>query len=265
MARPVRKNVDYFPHYISDGKKMFYIEQKYGNDGYAIWFKMLEMLASSDDHWINLNDKSNIMFMSAKCRVSEETLFSILNDLSDLNQINPELWSAKIIWSEKFTESIQDAYIRRNNKCMTLEGLCMHLLGLGIHLPHSSGQSVDINTQTKVNYNKVNNPLPPKGELTEREKKFLEWFNNLVGHYTGKKGKFKTMSDRDKRNLKKLRSAYEEPQDWNHAFKMMFNSEWVQTNSKLTVDHFLINGNFTKYLNQQDLTEQPAKFKAPWD
>lgn len=265
MARPIRKNVDYFPHYISDGKKMFYIEQKYGNDGYAVWFKMLEMLASTDDHWINLNDRSNVMFMSAKCRVNEDVLFSILNDLSELNQINPQLWSSKIIWSERFTESIQDAYLRRNNNCMTFEGLCIHLLSLGIHLPRSSGQSVDNNTQRKVKESKVNNPLPPKGDLTDREKKFLEWFNLEIEKRTGSLGKFKTLTKTDKNNLKKIREAYDDMRDWAHAFNMMYKSEWVQENKMVTVSHFLRNDNFTKYLNQTDPTTQPTKFKAPWD
>lgn len=33
MARPQRNNVDYFPFFCKEGKSMFYIEQKYGNDG----------------------------------------------------------------------------------------------------------------------------------------------------------------------------------------------------------------------------------------
>ena len=41
MARPERNNVDYFPFLCKEGKAMFYIEQKYGNDGYATWIKLL--------------------------------------------------------------------------------------------------------------------------------------------------------------------------------------------------------------------------------
>ncbi len=121
MARPERRNVDYFPHYLSEGKKMYLIEHKYGNDGYAVWFKLLETLASTDDHWLNLNDETNVMFMSAKCRVTEEVLFSILDDLSKLEEINSLLWKDKVVFSEKFIESVQDAYSRRNNKCIQLK------------------------------------------------------------------------------------------------------------------------------------------------
>lgn len=132
MGRPEKKNVDYFPHFIADGKKMFYIERKYGNDGYATWFKILEILAKTDNHWINLNEKTELMYVSSKCLIEEETLLNILEDLAILGQINQELWSSKIVWSDKFTESVEDAYLKRNNKCWSLSDLREHLLSLGI-------------------------------------------------------------------------------------------------------------------------------------
>ena len=48
MSRPRKAVVDYFPHYVNHGKTLFILEQKYGNDGYAFWFKLLEMLGGSD-------------------------------------------------------------------------------------------------------------------------------------------------------------------------------------------------------------------------
>jgi hypothetical protein len=177
MARPIRKNVDYFPHYLSDGKKMYFIEHKYGNDGYAVWFKLLESLASTNDHWLNLNDRSNIMFLSAKCKVSEEMLFNILNDLSDLGEISKELWQSKVIWSDKFIESIEDAYTRRNNKCIDFDSLCQHLLSLGIHKPNKCRYKNDINTQSKVKERKVNE------SIEERKLKFAETLKPFVEKY----------------------------------------------------------------------------------
>jgi hypothetical protein len=155
MARPERKTVDYFPHYISDGKKMFFIEHKYGNDGYATWFKILESLASTENHFLNLNDSTDLMFLSAKCRIEESILLSIINDLSKLGEIDHDLWLSNIVYSHKFIESIQDAYKRRNNKCMTYEGLCMHLLGLCIHKLHENAKFEYNKPQSKVKYSKV--------------------------------------------------------------------------------------------------------------
>jgi hypothetical protein len=47
MAREQRTDVDYFPHECNHGRKMYIIEEKFGNDGYATWFKLLEQLGKS--------------------------------------------------------------------------------------------------------------------------------------------------------------------------------------------------------------------------
>ena len=77
MARPERNNVDYFPFYCEDGQKMFYIEQQYGNDGFATFIKILRELTKKDYHFLHL-DKASEMFLSAKCKVSIETSNSII-------------------------------------------------------------------------------------------------------------------------------------------------------------------------------------------
>ena len=47
MARPKKQTVDYFPHIIKQGKTMTILENRFGNDGYAFWFKLLEILGST--------------------------------------------------------------------------------------------------------------------------------------------------------------------------------------------------------------------------
>ena len=44
MARPRKQTVDYFPHYCKCGRTIFILENRFGNDGYAFWFKLLEIL-----------------------------------------------------------------------------------------------------------------------------------------------------------------------------------------------------------------------------
>jgi hypothetical protein len=165
MARPQRNNVDYFPHYISDGKKMFVIESKFGNDGYAVWFKVLETLAKTDNHFINCNDESNLMYLAAKCNVSEDRLIEIVDAIVKLGEIDGILWNqCRVIWSDKFIESIQDAYSRRSNNCITKMELMTMFKGLGIPKPDLSGvnddvnpENSDTNPQSKVEYSKEKN------------------------------------------------------------------------------------------------------------
>ena len=117
MARPERNNVDYFPFMCEDGNKMFYIEETYGNDGFATFVKLLSELAKTNYHFLDLSKPTTLMFLSAKCKVSKETLLSIINDLVDLGKFDATLWNEnKVIWCQDFIDSIEDAYIRRNKK-----------------------------------------------------------------------------------------------------------------------------------------------------
>lgn len=178
MARPERKTVDYFPHYISDGKKMFFIEQKYGNDGYATWFKILESLASTDNHFLNLNNKMDLMFLSAKCRVTDEVLLSILNDLSELGEIDHFLWLNKIVYSTKFIESIQDAYSRRSNKCFDYDSFCKHYSSLCTTITKLMYDKNNNNTQSKVNQIKPKKNKEDKITIEQLENFDFSLFDN---------------------------------------------------------------------------------------
>ena len=157
MARPERNNVDYFPFYCEDGKKMFYLEETYGNDGFATFIKLLRELAKTDFHYLDLSKNTTTMFLSAKCKISKETLESIIDDLVELDKFDSVLWNEnRIVWCQDFTDSIQDAYTRRNNKCITYDGLLLHLCSLGIRKPIKRKGKGGKNPQTILKDIKVN-------------------------------------------------------------------------------------------------------------
>lgn len=81
MARPKKQTVDYFPHSCVHKKTMFILEQKYGNDGYAFWFKLLEMLGSTEGHFLSLKNGMEWEFLIAKTHpegpfIYQKTLFN---------------------------------------------------------------------------------------------------------------------------------------------------------------------------------------------
>ena len=157
MARPERKTVDYFPFYVEEGQKMFYIEETYGNDGFAVFVKILRELAKVENHFLDLSKPTQLMFLSAKCKVSKEVLECIINDLVNLEKFDCELWNeCKVIWCQDFIDSIQDAYRKRNNLCMTKQGLSSILISLGRKkLSNLPLKGVD-NTQRKEKKRKEN-------------------------------------------------------------------------------------------------------------
>ncbi len=196
MARPARNNVDYFPFYCKEGRAMFYIEEKYGNDGYSAWIKILRQLAVTNFHYLNLSDEVDAMYLAAKCKVSEEKLNNIITDLAKLKEFNLDLWNeARVVYSEKFIESIEDAYSKRNNNLLNLSGLREHLLGLGILKPIKCKSKGGRNTQSILEYSKEDNTKE------EDTKELFELFWNLYDKKTSPKEKtlkkFKTLKEEE--------------------------------------------------------------------
>lgn len=190
MARPQRNTVDYFPHLIGSGKKMSFIENKYGNDGYATWFKILETLASTEHHFLNLNDDVEIMFLSTKCRVSEDLLLAIIEDLVRLKVFSKEAWEKRVLWSQIFINNIEDAYKRRGNKPLQFEGLCKHLLSYGIHITCNNPANSDNNTQRREEKSKEEKRREDLGEkispptLEERKNSFEKSLEEFTEKYS---------------------------------------------------------------------------------
>jgi hypothetical protein len=115
MARPHKKTVDYFSHDCVHGTTMEIIEGRFGNNGYAFWFKLLEMLGRTDGHYIELNTDEKIELLSVKTRLSVAETIDILGLLSRLNAIDKELWENKRgIWIQKFIDRVSYAYERRS-------------------------------------------------------------------------------------------------------------------------------------------------------
>lgn len=146
MARKKKNTVDYFPHLIQCGKAMFIIESKYKNDGYATWFKILERLGTSENHYIDLSDNKELMYLASKCNISEDLLKSIINDLVDLDKFDKYLWEQNIIWSQDFVDNISDLYKRRELEMPTKQLICEHL---NLKCKHN-GLNVGRSTHSKV-------------------------------------------------------------------------------------------------------------------
>lgn len=113
MARPKKQKVDYFPHFVSSGRTIFILENEYGNDGYAFWFKLLEILGDSEGHYYDCNNKANWKFLLAKTHVDEVSAEKIINTLIELDKIDKELWEKRIIWVQNFVNNLSELYKKR--------------------------------------------------------------------------------------------------------------------------------------------------------
>jgi len=114
MGRKPRQTVDWFPHYCLHKMTMAIIEGKHGNKGYAFWFKLLEMLGTSQGHYINFTKPHNREFLQAKTYTTNEECCEILDLLAELDAIDKTLWENKIIWSDNFIDGISEVYYHRS-------------------------------------------------------------------------------------------------------------------------------------------------------
>lgn len=115
MARPGKTKVDYFPHVTQTGKTIAILEARWGNDGYAFWFKTLELLGNSEGFYYNCNNPSDWEYLLSKTRVTEATASAILEKLAEIDAIDAELWREKIIWSDHFAGNLAPVFDKRKS------------------------------------------------------------------------------------------------------------------------------------------------------
>ena len=158
MARPKKSTVDYFPHIIKQGKTITILENHFGNDGYAFWFKLLEILGSTEGHFYVYKTPADIEFLVAKTKVSKEKAEEILNLLADLEAIDKKLWRQSVIWSDNFLANVADVYGRRRTSVPqkpVIDGENPSADEFPGRELEVNGVSTDINPQSKVKYSKV--------------------------------------------------------------------------------------------------------------
>jgi hypothetical protein len=123
MARPKKATVDYFPHMTEHGSTIFILQSRWGNDGYAAWFKILERLGATDGLFIDCRKTGAWHFLQAYTGVSEQMLTDMLDTLADLGKIDKALWCHRVIYCQKLTDGVVDAFRKRLNNLPTRAGV----------------------------------------------------------------------------------------------------------------------------------------------
>lgn len=149
MARPKKQTVDYFPHYVNHGKTIMILENEFGNDGYAFWFKLLELLCSCDGQLYDYNSPASWRLLLAKTHTNEETANKILQLLAEVKAIDPELYDVKVIWSQNLIDHLELVYNRRSTGIPQRPSFYLQK-------PRSVGISTSKKPQTKLNKTKLN-------------------------------------------------------------------------------------------------------------
>ncbi|MHB8109787.1 MAG: hypothetical protein ACYDHW_07115 [Syntrophorhabdaceae bacterium] len=92
---------------------MHIIQNLYGNNGYAFFYKLLEVLGDAEGHYYDCRDETSKEFLAAQTHVDWITGAEILNKLCSMRVIDADLWNIGVIWMDSFVESVKDAYRKR--------------------------------------------------------------------------------------------------------------------------------------------------------
>lgn len=116
MARPNKHTVEFFSHDTNAASKktLYILQYKFGNDGYAFWFKMLELLGSSEGHWFSCRKPDEWAFFVAKMGVTEDICTEIISSLVMLGAIDETLWKeSRVLWCQNFIDRLKPFYDKR--------------------------------------------------------------------------------------------------------------------------------------------------------
>jgi len=114
-GRPPKQTVDYFPHYTdaSQRRTLFTIQQMYGHQGYAFWFRLLELLGSTAGHAYCYTGDAEWQYLKAFTWSSDDEVRAILSSLASMGAIDLELWAVEIAWSQYFVDGLAGVYANR--------------------------------------------------------------------------------------------------------------------------------------------------------
>jgi DnaD/phage-associated family protein len=182
VARPKKQTAEYFPHFVLSGKTIFILESSFGNDGYAFWFKLLEILGATEGHYYNCNNLAEWKFLLAKTRVDEEKALKILNTLSELGAIDQELWGQKILWVQKFVDNLAELYKKRASE--TPKKPSFHVgnpfygIVSDVETPQRKGEESIVKESKEEE--SINPPTPPDFQQAE-VKKIMDFYKKNFG------------------------------------------------------------------------------------
>jgi len=122
MARPISKTVEYFPFYVKDGDTLFLLENEYGCEGLGFFTGVMRFLSQTPDHHYCIKNEVKKMRFFATIKIDKSKGMDMLEIMAVTGKINRVLWDGnRVIVSEDFLSSINDAYKKRVNNIITIK------------------------------------------------------------------------------------------------------------------------------------------------
>ena len=173
MARPAKRNCDYFPHFVSSDRDLYFIETRFGIDGYYFYYRLREFLCQCDDITYKIEFEADLEYLYRYFALDKSNVQGMLAACADNGIIDHNLWyNAKIIWQDDLAAILKDAWKGRKTPppekpIVEIENKLRVSNAINPVSSHINPVSNPINTQIKGNETKGNKNKTKKNKLNE--------------------------------------------------------------------------------------------------
>jgi cytolysin (calcineurin-like family phosphatase) len=124
VAGKPKQSIDFFPHLLKESTTIKALEMLYQNNGYAVWFKLLEVLGnnSSTNYQYRAKTKEECKTLLDKFKIDGKLMSEILNTLCELDAIDIDKWKKeRILYVPNLLNNIQKMKKKVNIKTNLVE------------------------------------------------------------------------------------------------------------------------------------------------
>jgi len=159
MARPQKNIVEYFSHYVTPGKELQLLTDKFGNDGYAFYFRLRELLGRTPNHSYSVEDEIDWLFFVKQMGLDEDRTSDIIQYSVKIRDLDKESWEDKRLWSQNFVDELVQVYDKRTSDLPDKNSFRNENTSFRVGNPSYVNENPSFrsdNSQSKVKERKVN-------------------------------------------------------------------------------------------------------------
>lgn len=119
MARPRKQGMEYFPHDCDarNDLKVRKLRALYGNDGYAVYFILLENIYKEKLYELEILDGETLLILAEECKVTIDQFNVILNKCLELGLFDKQIYEErKVITSNAIKIRTEPIELERERK-----------------------------------------------------------------------------------------------------------------------------------------------------
>lgn len=114
MGRPRATTADWFRHNVAHDDTLALMQHKWGNDGYAFWFKLREALGRADGQVVDIKDPARWELFKAEMRVEDSLAREMLELLVVMGVLDKDLYECDgVLWCQAFVDALGGLYDKR--------------------------------------------------------------------------------------------------------------------------------------------------------